>query len=199
MALRRMAAAFRGWRYLTAYRAHARAVVEQSVVRLSQRALAAAWQGWQEFVAERRVVRHRIAVCQRRHQLALVRGAFAGWREAAALQGAERQIVQLCQRRADRNRWGPCHADGGSGEATCMMVQQYWLLISFALSLFGLHRSAVPATLTPQDGTGPGRLPRQRGRGSGEAGARAGSHQLVCRAAAGAGVCSPGGGGAAAA
>ncbi len=104
MALRRMAAAFRSWRYLTAYRAHARAVVEQSVVRLSQRTLATAWHGWQQAVAERRVARHRIAVCQRRQQLALVKGAFASWREAAALQGAERQLVQLCQRRADRNR-----------------------------------------------------------------------------------------------
>lgn len=112
MALRRMAAAFRSWRYLTAYRAHARAVVEQSVVRLSQRALATAWQGWQQVVAERRVARHRIAVCQRRQQLALVRGVFAGWREAAALQGAERQLVQLCQRRADRNRWAGLEVEG---------------------------------------------------------------------------------------
>lgn len=106
MALRKMSVAFQSWRYLTAFRQHARAVVEQSVVRLSHRTLASAWQAWQQYVAEKRVARHRVAVCQRRQATALQRSALAGWRHEAACKAAERRAVALCQRRADRNRSG---------------------------------------------------------------------------------------------
>lgn len=84
--------------------AHARAVLEASVGRLSQRLLASAWEGWQQHVSEQQVSRHRVAVCQRRHQANVLRSVLGSWRQVAALAGAERQIVGLCQRRADRNR-----------------------------------------------------------------------------------------------
>lgn len=104
MALRRMSVAFQAWRYLAAWRQHARAVVQQSVVRLSQRSLGTAWQAWQAAMAEARVQHHRVAVCQRRRALALQRSALAGWRQVAAVQAAEQQMIAVCQRRANRNR-----------------------------------------------------------------------------------------------
>lgn len=84
--------------------AHARAVLEASVGRISQRLVASAWDAWQQHVMDQRVACHRVAVCQRRHQANLLRAAFAGWQQRAALAGAERQIVAQCQRRANRNR-----------------------------------------------------------------------------------------------
>ena len=132
MALRKMAAAFQHWRYLAAYRRHARAVLEQSVGRLTQRTLATAWAAWQQHVAETRVARHRVAVCQRRHQASLLRSALAGWREAALLAGAERQIVQLCQRRADRNRMAAALAAfKASAEAAAVKREQDSLAVAW--------------------------------------------------------------------
>ena len=110
LALRKMSVGFRAWRYVVAYRRHARASVEESVARLAQRTQATAWAAWQECVAQRRVERHRVAVCQRRSALGAQRAALAAWRQVAAAKAAERQVVSLCQRRADRIRWeqGPC-------------------------------------------------------------------------------------------
>lgn len=110
--------AFDFWRSYTAAKREHQYLLQQMVVRLSQRLLTTGWAAWRTAVAEAKVQRHRVAVCQRRRQASTMRAVLGAWRGWVARQRAQEMIVQLGHKRANRHRcvwWGAVKAARKNG------------------------------------------------------------------------------------